>query len=166
MAIGAFDPRNPKIQPTNGSIPQIVHGYNEATSQSFKAGQFVYFNSGAVTVSADGDVPVAGIAMVNATNTNSASAVVEIPVQLITPESEVLIQVCTSAGVLEAANTTCKPGKSYDLQTVSTNLHYIDSSDTTNDKFVFVGPVLDSAGAATYWGRFRPFGTENQITME
>ena len=165
MAVTSFDPRNPKLQGAPGRVGQIVTGNNEATSQSFKAGQFVYFNSGAVTVSADGDVPVAGIALKDATNTSSASAVVEIPVQLIMPEDEVLIQVSTG-GTLEAANTTCKPGIAYDLETVSTNLHYIDSADTTNMKFVFIGPVKDSAGSATYWGRFKPIYLENQVTAE
>lgn len=166
MAVTSFDPRNPQLQMTSGKVPQILHGYNEATSQSFKAGQLVYLNSGAVTVTADGDTPVMGVALKDATSTSSASAVVEIPVQVIGPDDEILIQVCNTSGSLEASNTTCKPGKSYDLQTVSTNLHYIDSSDTTNDKFVYLGPIRDAAGSATYWGRFRPFGTENQATME
>jgi hypothetical protein len=165
MAVTSFDPRNPQIQMTSGKVPQILHGYNEgASSQTFKAGQFVYLAAGAVTVSADGDVPVMGIALADATTTSSASAVVEIPVQVLSNDDEVLIQVCTSAGVLEASNTTCTPGKAYDLQTVSTNLHYIDSSDVTNPKFIYLGPVLDGSGAATYWGRFRPYYLENQAT--
>lgn len=162
MAVTSFDPRNPRVQATSGKVPQILHGYLEANSQSFKAGQFVYVNSGAVTVSADGDVPVMGIALADATNVSASNAT--IPVQVLGPDDEVLIQVCTSAGALEAANTTCKPGKAYDLQTVSTNLHYIDSSDTTNPKFIFLGPVYDAAGSATYWGRFRPYYLENQAT--
>jgi hypothetical protein len=166
MAVTSFDPRNPRMQLHSGGFaPQIIHGLLESNSQSFKAGQFVYVHaSGGVTVSADGDTPVAGIALADATTVSASNAT--IPVMMIGPDDEVLIQVCTSAGVLEASNTTCKVGISYDLQTVSTNLHYIDSSDTTNDKFIFVGPVLDGAGSATYWGRFRPFGTENQVTME
>jgi hypothetical protein len=165
MAVTSFDPRNPKLQATSGKIPQILHGYTEAASQSFKAGQFVYIDaSGYVTVSADGNVPVMGIAL--ADGTNGSAGATTIPVQVIGPDDEVLIQVCTSAGVLEAANTTCKPGISYDLQTVSTNLHYIDSSDVTNDKFVFLGPVRDANGTATYWGRFRPYYAENQATAE
>jgi len=158
----SFDPRNPRVQATSGKIPQILHGYLEANSQTFKAGQFVYLTSGTVTVSADGDVPVMGIALADATNVTSLNAT--IPVQVLGPDDEVLIQVCTSAGVLEAANTTCVPGIAYDLQTVDTNLHYIDSSDTTNPKFIFLGPVRDASGTATYWGRFRPYYLENQAT--
>lgn len=164
MAVTSFDPRNPKLQATSGKIPQIIYGNLEANSQSFKAGQFVYANSGAITVSADGDVPVLGIALADATNVSTGN--VAIPVQVIGPDDEVLIQVCSASGTLEAANTTCKVGIAYDLQTVSTNLHYIDSSDTTNMKFVFLGPVNDAAGSATYWGRFRPIYLENQATAE
>ena len=167
MAVTSFDPRNPKVQGTSGKVGQILHGYLEADSQTFKAGQFVYLNSGAVTVSADGDTPVMGIALADATNSASASVTnATIPVQVLGLDDEVLIQVCSASGSLEAANTTCKPGIGYDLQTVSTNLHYIDSSDTANMKFVFLGPVNDAAGDATYWGRFRPIYLENQATAE
>lgn len=162
MAVTSFDSRNPKVQATSGKIPQILDNYLEANSQSFKAGQFVYVNAGAVTVSADGDVPVMGIALEDATNVSTGN--IAIAIQVLGPDDEVLIQVCNTSGSLEAANTTCKPGVAYDLQTVSTNLHYIDSSDTTNPKFVFVGPVYDSTGTATYWGRFRPYYLENQVT--
>ena len=162
MAVTSFDPRNPRLQATSGKIPQILHGYTEAASQAFKAGQFVYVNAGAVTVAADGDVPVMGIALADATNASPGAAT--IPIQVIGPDDEVLIQVCNASGVLQAANTTCTPGLGYDLQTVSTNLHYIDSSDVSNEKFIFMGPVKDASGTATYWGRFRPYYLENQAT--
>ena len=161
-----FDPRNPKIQATSGKVAQIMHGYTEGAAQTFDAGQFVYLVSGYVTVTADGNTPVMGIAQIDATNTSSASAKIEVPVQVIGPDDEVLIQVCDVSGSLQASNTTCVPGISYDLQTVSSTLHYIDSSDVTNDKFVYLGPVKDATGAATYWGRFRPYYVENQATAE
>ena len=164
MAVTSFDPRNPKVQGTSGKVGQILHGYLEANSQSFKAGQFVYINSGAVTVTADGATPVMGIALADATNVSTGNAT--IPVQVLGLDDEVLIQVCNVSGSLQASNTTCKPGIGYDLQTVSTNLHYIDSSDVTNMKFVFLGPVYDATGTATYWGRFRPIYLENQASAE
>jgi hypothetical protein len=169
MAVIDNDPRNPRIQTSNGSIPQIVYGHDEDASESFKAGEFVYMDaSGQVNVlpdSSGGTNPVFGIAMKAATNT-SASSAIEIPVQLITPETEVLIQVADDSGSLEASNTTCVPGVAYDLQKVSTNLHYINSGDTTNPVFVYLGPVYDTAGAVTYWGRFRLKYVESQATAE
>ena len=168
MAVTSFDPRNPQIQGASGKVGQILHGNLEADSQTFKAGQFVYVHaSGGITVSADGDVPVMGIALADGTNESSASVTnATIPVQLIGPDDEILIQVADTSGSLEASDTTCKVGIGYDLETVSTNLHYIDSSDVTNMKFVYVGPILDAAGASSYWGRFRPIYNENQVTAE
>ena len=163
MAVTSFDPRNPQIQATSGKVAQIVHGLLEANSQTFKAGQFVYANSGAITITADGDTPVLGIALADGTNVTTGNAV--IPVQVLGPDDEVLIRVSTG-GTLEASDTTCKVGTGYDLETVSTNLHYIDSADTTNMKFVYLGPINDSAGTSGYWGRFRPIYLENQATAE
>lgn len=162
-----FDPRNPQLQATSGKVPPILQGYNEGASAAFHAGQFVYLDaSGVVTVCTAGDVPVMGIALRDGTTTGQSGSLQEIPVQVIGRDDELLIQVCTSAGVLETSNTTCVPGVGYDIQTVSTTLHYIDSSDTSEMKFVYLGPTLDSQGAATTWGRFRPIYVENQATAE
>jgi len=160
MAITSNDPRNPKLIPTHG-VPEVVYGLLEADSQSFKAGELVYLSSGAVTVYAGRDAPVFGIALKDGTNVTSGNT--EIPVALIRPDDMVLIQVEDGSGNLEASNTTCVPGTAYDI-IVSSNHHRIDSSDTTNPAFVFVGEVLDATGAATYWGKFRPYYIENQVT--
>ena len=167
MAVTSFDPRNPQIQGASGKVGQIIHGLLESDSQTFKAGQLVYVHaSGGITVTADGDTPVIGIALADGTNESSASVTnATIPVQLIGPDDEILIQV-TTGGTLQASDTTCKVGIGYDLETVSTNLHYIDSGDTSNQKFVYAGPILDAAGASTYWGRFRPYYVETQIIAE
>ena len=161
-----FDPRNPQLQATSGKVPPILRGYNEGASAAFHAGQLVYLASSVVTVCTAGDTPVMGIALRDGTVTGQAGSLQEIPIQVIGRDDELLMQVCTSAGVLEVSNTTCAPGVAYDIQTVNSTLHYIDSSDTSNMKFVFLGPTLDSQGAATTWGRFRPIYVENQATAE
>ena len=107
---------------------------------------------------------VLGVAQKAATTVSTGN--IEIPVQVIDPNTEVLIQVADTSGALEAANTTCVPGLSYDLQRVSTNLDYINSGDTGNPTFMFVSEVLDGAGAATYWGRFRLLAAQNQLMLE
>ena len=167
MAVTSFDPRNPQFQICGSGIPQVVYGHDEDASESFKAGQLVYFDaSGQVIVVPDGGTePVAGIALKDATNT-SASNAIEIPVQLITMADELLIQVGDTSGSYEASNTTCVPGVGYDTQIISTNLHILNSADTSNQTFVYVGPVLNAAGASTYWGRVRPYYLENQISAE
>jgi hypothetical protein len=158
MAITSFDPRNPRVIPHNG-VPQITDRYSEANSQSFKAGQFVVMSSGAVSVGAAGDSPIFGIALADATSVSSGNIV--IPVEVINQDDDVLIQVAASGGTVEAANTTCVPGVAYDIQ-VASNHCTINSSDTTNPKFVFVEAIKDAAGDATYWGRFKPYYLENQ----
>jgi hypothetical protein len=158
-----FDPRNPQLQ-CQGRAPQIVYGSNEANSQSFKAGQLVYSNAGAITLVADGGTtPVLGIAQIDATTVSTGN--IEIPVMLIRPDDELLFLVADNSGSLEASDTTCVAGTGYDTQIVS-NKHYINSADTSNQTFVYVGPVYDALGASSNWGRFRPFATENQITLE
>jgi hypothetical protein len=157
MAATSFDPRQPKIISRNG-IPQIVHGSYEDTSESFKAGALVYIDgSGNINecVTALTDIDIAGIAMVDGINSNSASlaGAHEVPYQAILPGDQVQMQVCNNSGSLEAANTTCKPGVAYDLKDVS-GLHYVNSADTSKGAFVFVEPILDSNGSASYWGRF------------
>lgn len=160
MAITSFDPRNPRIVPTKG-VPQINSHYAEANSQSFKAGELVAFSSGTVTASTTGDLPVAGIALADATNVTSGNAT--IPVMLLNPDDEIYIMVTDGSGNLEAANTTCVPGVAYDTEVVS-NHHTLASDDTTNPKFVFIEPLYDSTGTVTYWARCKPFYLENQVT--
>ena len=160
MAITAFDGGQPKIQP-GPNVPQILHGNLEANSQSFKAGHFVYLNAGAVTYYPGGDVPIAGIALKDATTVSSGN--IEIPVQVIGPNDEVLVQVATASDVVEAADTTCVVNVAYDTNADVAEPSYVDSSDTTNPCLVFLGPVKDSAGASTTWGRFRLMGAETQV---
>lgn len=157
-----MDPRNPRIIPGNG-VPQITSRHLEANSQSFKAGEFVYFNSGAVTVAAVGDVPVAGIALTDATNVSTGN--ITIPVQILGPDDEVEIMVQDGSGSYETANTTCVPGVAYDFN-VASNLWAIDSADTTNPKLVFIEALYDSTGTATQWARCKPYYLENQVIAE
>ena len=160
MALAAFDSGQPKIQPGPG-IPQILHGNKEAAAQTFKAGHLVYLNAGAVTYYPGGDTPVAGIALADGTNVSSSNAV--IPIQVIGPNDEVIMQVATSADVLQTCNTTCAVGVAYDTNASVAVASYIDSSDTGNPCFVFLGPVYDATGAANTWGRFRLMGPETQV---
>ena len=157
-----MDPRNPRIVPGNG-VPQITSRYSEGNSQSFKAGELVYFSSGAVTVAAVGDVPVAGIAMTDATNVSTGN--ITIPVQLLGPDDEIYIKVQDGSGSGEAANTTCVPGVAYDFN-VASNLWAIDSADTTNPKLVFIEGLFDSTGTVTQWARCKPYYLENQVIAE
>lgn len=148
-----FDPRNPVINAHYG-IPQIVHGELEADSQTFEAGELVYFNSGAVTVASASTV-IGGIALTAGTNESSASVTnATIAVQILEPDSEIFIR-CASdgSGTLALANTF-QSGVDYAVDATS-NLWYANSGDTSAGNVTFIGPVLDSTGSSTYWGRFK-----------
>ena len=160
MAVTSFDPRGPMIVYQNGSVPYIQYGILEANSQSFKAGHFVYLVSGAATLYPGGDLPLYGIALKDATNVSTGN--IEIPIHVIVPGDLVAINVATSADVLEAANTTCVPGVSYDTNAASSYPSYIDSSDTTNPCFRFLGEINDSTGAASTRGLFQLVPAEAQ----
>jgi hypothetical protein len=160
MAVTSNDPRGPYIWPQNGSIPYVQYGILEADSQSFKAGHFVYLVSGAATLYPGGDLPLYGIALKDATTVSTGN--IEIPIQVIVPGDLVAINVATSADVLQAANTTCVPGVSYDTNTGASYPSYIDSSDTTNPCFRFLGELNDSTGSASTRGLFQLVPAEAQ----
>jgi hypothetical protein len=162
MAATSWDPTGPKVVPRNGAEAYVSYGIYEATSQSFKAGQLVYNSSGA-TLYAGGDAPVLGIALKDATNTSSASAAVEIPIQIITPEDTVILGIATSADVLQTPTSgSLAVGTSYDTNAAASTANYIDATDTTNPAFRYQGPVLDATGAETTYGYFRLLPAEAQ----
>ena len=161
MAVTSFDPRGPIIVSQGGDIPFVQYGILEADSQSFKAGHFVYLVSSALTLYPGGDIPVYGIALKDATTVSTGH--IEIPVQTIHPGDLVSITVATSSDVPEAANTVCAPGVSYDTNAASSQPSYIDSSDTTNPCFRFMGEINDSTGAASNRGLFQLVPAEAQV---
>ena len=146
----SFDPRNPTITSHCG-IPQIVHTELEANSQSFKAGELVYFNAGAVTVATASTV-IGGVALADATNVSASNAT--IPVQIIEPQDEIIMRCASDAsGTLALANTF-QSGEDYAVDATS-NLWYANSGDTSAGNVTFIAPIFDAAGSSTYWGRFK-----------
>lgn len=156
MAKTAWDPRHPRIERQSGScVPRILYDIYEADSETFVAGDLVKLDSsGDVVAATAGDAQIAGIAMKSATNVTSGN--IEIPVQFFTTETDILIQVSAS-GTLEAANTACEPGECYDIILDSNSEFWtLDSDDTTNPVFIYLEPIKDVNGDATYWARVRP----------
>ena len=159
MAIAAWDGGQPKLQVGGTNIPRILHGNLEANSQSFKAGHLVFIHTdGLVTYYTDADVPIAGIALADATTVSSGK--IEIPILAVEVGSELVMQVATSADVVETCNTTCVVGVAYDTNASVAVPSYVDSSDTTNPCLVFLGPAYDATGAADNWGRFQVMAAE------
>ena len=164
MAAISDSPLKPYIVPRGNEVPAIVYGHLEANSQTFVVGNFVYLNSGAVTLYPGGDLPLFGIAMKDATNVTSGNAV--IPIQVITPDDVVSITVATSADVPEASNTTCAVMTNYDTNAGTTITSMIDSSDTTNPCFRYQGPQYDADGTVSDRGYFRLIAAECQSLID
>jgi len=159
MAAISNSPLAPYVVPRGNEVPTIEYGHLEANSQTFKAGNFVYLNSGAVTLSADGDVPVYGIALKDATNVTSGN--IEIPIQVIDTGDTVSITVA-SGDTPQPCNTTCAVLTAYDLNAGTTITSMIDSSDTTHPKFVFLSPQYKADGSASNRGYFKLLAAECQ----
>jgi hypothetical protein len=164
MAAISNSPLQPYIVPRGGEVPAITYGHLEANSQTFVKGNFVYLNSGAVTLYPGGDLPLYGIAMRDATNVTSGN--VEIPIQVITPDDVVSITVATSTDVPEAANTTCAVMTAYDTNAGTTITSMIDSSDTGNACFRYQGPQYNADGSVSNRGYFRLLEAECQAWVD
>jgi hypothetical protein len=145
-----------------GAIPRIIFGAKEANSQSFKAGQLVYLNSGAVTVVADGGTAVMGIAMKDATNVSSGN--IEIPIMVIEPGDSIIARIYNSNTSAHVLSSSPVQGVNYGIVSVS-NVTYVNYYNTTNDVFVFIEPVYDQLGVATYWGKFKLISAASQVTV-
>jgi len=156
---------NPRIGVTgNGQSPEIRYGWYEANSSAFKAGELVKLAGNATTggvttlTAGAGAILIMGIAQKDGTNVSSGN--IEIPVMIIRPDDE-LIMKCTASGTAKLSNLFY-PGKKYGLY-VGSNIWYADYDDTTNDAVMFVEPIYDADGDATYWGKFKLIPAAAQI---
>ena len=159
MAAISNSPLKPYVVPVGNEVPTLEYGHLEANSQTFVEGNLVYLSSGAVTICSNTD-PVYGIAMKDATNVTTGNA--EIPIQVIKMDDTISFTVATSADVPEPCNTTCAVLTAYDYNAGTTLTSMIDSSDTTNGKFVFLSPQYKADGSASNRGYFSIIAAECQ----
>lgn len=132
-----------------GGIASVIR-ITEANSQSFLAGQPVYYNSGIAVVATSG-VSVLGIALTAATNTTSSNTT--IPVGRIDVDQDWAIKVVNNGTAAYASTATT--GTQYGLYTTG-NVCYMDVNNTTNKAVTFLEPLKDELGSgATYWARVR-----------
>ena len=121
--------QNPRIVETaSGGLPQL-EVLPEAAGQTYKAGQLVYSNAGAITAVASDPTYVLGIAQTDASGTTSADA----EIQIVQPHD--LIEVWYTGG-------TPSVYKAYGL-VVSSNKCKLDVTETTTKVFV-VERITDS----------------------
>jgi len=158
MAVSTLSPtsdRKPKIYRGGSQVSEMGYGANlEANSMTFAIGHFVYANSGAIT-DAEPTTMILGLAGKAATEVTSGN--IQIPVTLILPGDLLLIQVEDGSGNLEASDTTCVVGEAYGIKAYSANVpSRVDSSNSSNKQFIYIGPELEADGDSSYWGWFSP----------
>ena len=133
-----------------GGIASVIR-ITEANSQSFLAGQMVYYASGIAVVATSGTL-VLGQALTAATNTTSGN--VKISVARIEPNQDWAIK-CVNNGTAALASTATV-GTRYGLYTTG-NVTYMDINNSSDDAVVFLEPIPDELGEVTssYWARVR-----------
>ena len=153
---------NPVVVNSGGDmLPEMIHSLLEANSQTFKKGQLVYSNAGAITAVDSTSIAAAvvlGVAQKDATNVTSGN--IAIPVQLIKPSDIVRMHISSSGTA--ALSSNCTVGKAYGLD-VTSNVCTVNYSDPTYATVVFVGHCLDAAAGYTYEGLFRFLPASCQI---
>jgi len=112
----------------SGNSPEILT-FPEAASQSFKAGQFVYLNSGKVTACTDDATTILGMAVGDASGTTDEDCEVYVANGDTIFEANVYHSTASSAVTAITQVGTC-----YALQ-VDSNKCYVDIEDTSNDAF-------------------------------
>ena len=139
---------NPSVIDSAGDeIPELYQGV-EAAGQTYLAGELVQLVSGAVTEAAASAPAIWGIAQVDASGTTGTAA----PVELVKPEYTLRMKF--SDGSAAALTSTGALGTAYDIVLIS-NAWYVDQSETSDDKVVFLDHIPDETGAATYWAKVR-----------
>lgn len=138
---------NPKIHRKASGTDHVRMVYRpEASGQSYKKGQFVYEVAGALTECATDCLILLGIAQQDATGTAGSSSGLLQAVELVYPGDVLEIQ--TTAAVTQAM-----AGITYALTTTS-NVNYIDCTDTGHDFATLEEPKLTGAGALQAYGFF------------
>lgn len=133
-----------------GGIGSVIR-ITEANSQTFLAGQMVYYNSGIAVVATSGTL-VLGQALTAGTNTTSST--VKIDVMRVDCNQDWAIK-CVNNGTAALASTATV-GTRYGLYTTG-NVCYMDINNTTNDAVTFLEPIPNELGevSASYWARVR-----------
>lgn len=145
---------NPKIVSTGCDTAPVEKDLPEASGQSFLVGELVYLASGKVTACATDSAQIYGIAKEAA----SGSADTLRKVEVITPNSILKIRITNNGTDYLNSGAAWDQGVALGLYTAS-NVHYVDVNDSSNDRFVVWGKVLDATGAATYWGLVKVIST-------
>ena len=150
MAATSWNSLQPRIVGKSGKIPRII-SVPEGSSQSFTAGTPVKLSSNQVVIATDGTVGFLGIAMEDASGTQTTA----IKVQIADPDEVFVYARITNDGTDTLATASAPAvGNGYGWYVDSDSVFYADLNDTTVLDLIYDGPVLDGTGGYTYWGRF------------
>ena len=150
MAATSWNGKQPYLAPKNGQVPRIVW-IPEGSTQSFKAGTPVKLSSNQVVIATDNTVGFVGIALQDATGTQTTS----LPILLADPDQVHVYARITNDGTDTLATASAPAvGNGYGWYADADSVFYADLNDTSVLQLIYEGPVLDSTGGYTYWGRF------------
>ena len=150
MAATSWNLNQPRLVPKDGQVPRIVK-IPEGSTQSFKAGTPVKLSSNQVVIATDNTVGFVGIALGDASGTQTT----QIPVLLADPDQVYVYARITNDGTDTLATASAPAvGNGYGWYADADSVFYADLNDTSVLQLIYEAPILDSAGAYTYWGRF------------
>lgn len=150
MAATSWNSLQPRLVGKGGKIPRIID-VPEGSTQSFKAGTPVKLSSNQAVIATDNTVGFLGIAMEDASGTQTTL----IPVQIADPDEVFVYARITNNGTDTLATSSAPAvGNGYGWYADADSVFYADLGDATNIDLIYDGPVLDATGGYTYWGRF------------
>ena len=150
MAATSWNGKQPRISSKDGQIPRIVQ-IPEGSGQSFKAGTPVKLSSNQVVIATDNTVGFCGIALQDATGTQTTS----LPILLADPDQVYVYARITNNGTDTLATASAPAvGNGYGWYADADSVFYADLNDTSVLQLIYEAPVLDATGAYTYWGKF------------
>jgi hypothetical protein len=150
MAATSWNGKQPRISSKDGQIPRIVM-IPEGSTQSFKAGTPVKLSSNQVVIATDGTVGFVGIALSDASGTQTTA----IPVMLADPDQVYVYARITNNGTDTLATASAPAvGGGYGWYADEDSVFYADLNDVGINQLIYEAPVLDANGDYTYWGRF------------
>jgi hypothetical protein len=151
MAATSWNGKQPRISSKDGQIPRIVMIPEGGSTQTFKAGTPVKLSSNQVVIATDGTVGFVGIALADASGTQTTP----VPVMLADPDQVYVYARITNNGTDTLATASAPAvGGGYGWYADADSVFYADLNDVGINQLIYEAPVLDANGDYTYWGRF------------
>lgn len=141
--------QNPQVMLfADGYIERIIYNAEEADSQTFRSGQFIYVDGGSVKEAAT-NTPIHGIALKSGTNASGGNQ--EIPFIRLTPGDVIRIRL-RNGGTLIGNDVPIIYGN-YGISVVD-NICFLDIAEQTDVRLRYLGPLMIGENVeGGNWGR-------------